>query len=104
MKKQSILLPSLAAALFLLTACAAPYREADFVGKTSQEIEEAYGPFECITMPASEDGRYRSCRCGYTVAKPWTGFWGTAPEKLFFILFDDNGIAVSCEEGYRPGG
>lgn len=103
MKKQLILL-MLAAALVFLAACAAPYREADFVGKTSLEIEEAIGPFDCITMPAGEDGLYRSCRCGYTVAAPRTGFWGTTPEKLFFIVFDDSGVAVACEAGYRPGG
>lgn len=104
MKKQHILLVLLAAALVFLAACTAPYRKTDFIGKTSQEIEETYGPFDCITMPVGEDGLYRSCRCGYTVAKQRTGFLGTTPEKLFFITFDDNGVAVSCEEGYRPGG
>ena len=98
-----LLIVSLAVAV-LLSACTTPYREKDFVGKTSLDIVEAHGAFDCITMPAGKDGLYRSCRCGYTVREPRTGFLGTQPEKLFFIVFNEQGIAVSCEEGYRPGG
>jgi hypothetical protein len=47
---------------------------------------------------------YRNCRCGYTIQKPQKGFLGTQPEKIFFICFDENGVAISCEEGFRPGG
>ena len=25
-------------------------------------------------------------------------------KKLFFITFDENGIATMCDEGFRPGG
>jgi len=55
-------------------------------------------------MPADEDGLYRSCRCGYTIKEPRKGFFGKTEEVLLFIVFDDSGVAVSCEEGYRPGG
>ena len=55
-------------------------------------------------MPAGEDGLYRGSRCGYTIKEPVTGWLGTSPEVLFFIIFDQDGIAVSCEEGTRPGG
>jgi hypothetical protein len=55
-------------------------------------------------MPADGDGLYRNCRCGYTIQKPQKGFLGTQPEKIFFICFDENGVAISCEEGFRPGG
>lgn len=73
------------------------------VGKDSSEVRERYGEFDCTYMPISEDGLYRS-RCGYTIKEPKVGFLGTSPEVLFFISFDENGIAVECEEGYRPGG
>ena len=73
------------------------------IGKTSSEVIEKYGEFDCTHMPAGEDGLYRS-KCGYTIKEPQKGFWGTSPEILFYISFDENGIAVACEEGYRPGG
>ena len=41
---------------------------------------------------------------GYTIKDPQRGFLGTSPEVLLFISFDENGIAIDCEEGYRPGG
>lgn len=84
--------------------CAAKYEAKDFIGKTSAEIVSEYGPFDCITMPASDDGLYRNCRGGYTIKEPKTGFFGTSEEVLFFISFDENGIATECAEGYRPGG
>ena len=95
----------LACAVFLLplTGCA-KYRASDFIGKTSREIISEFGEFDCTLVPAGEDGVYRNCQCGYTVREPKKGFLGTSPEILFFILFDENGVAVSCEEGYRPGG
>lgn len=104
MKKFSILLAVTLLAAVLLTGCSSKYRETDFVGKTSLEIQAEYGDFDCVTMPAGDDGLYRNCRCGYTLREPKTGFLGTSPELLYFIRFDENGIAVSCEEGYRPGG
>lgn len=80
------------------------YDERDFIGKTSAEIVSEYGEFDCITMPISEDGLYRNCQCGYTVKEPKVGFFGTSPEELFFISFDSDGIAVSTEIDFRPGG
>lgn len=90
--------------LSILAGCSSGYSEDDFLGKSSAEIIDEFGSFDCVTMPMSEDGLYRNCRCGYTIKEPITGFLGTSPELLFFIGFDNNGIAVECEEGYRPGG
>ena len=87
----------------ILTGCS-KYDESDFIGKTSAQIIEVYGEFDCIGMPADADGLYRNCRCGYTNQESRTGFLGAEPEVLFFIVFDSNGIAVKCEKGYRPGG
>lgn len=84
--------------------CTAKYRAENFIGKTSAEIISQYGSFDCIGMPSNEDGLYRNCQCGYTIKEPQVGFLGTSPERLFFITFDENGIAIKCEEGYRPGG
>ena len=90
--------------LMSLAGCNAKYNAEQFIGKSSAEIEQEYGRFDCVTMPRSADGLYRNCDCGYTIKEPQVGYLGTSPEVLFFITFDENGIAVSCEEGYRPGG
>ena len=97
---------ALVCAVFLLSlvGCNAEYKEEQFIGKTSKEIENEYGRFDCVFMPINEDGLYKNCRCGYTIEEPQAGFLGTSQEVLFFISFDENGIAISCEEGYRPGG
>ena len=90
--------------LLALVGCSSKYSADDFIGKTSAQIEAEFGIFDCCGMPASEDGLYRNTSCGYTIKAPRVGFLGTDPEVLFFISFDENGIAVACEEGYRPGG
>ena len=88
---------------FLFFGCS-KYNERDLLGKTSAEIVEQYGEFDCIGTPADADGLYRSTTCGYAIREARAGFLGTNPEMLFFISFDANGVAVSCEKGYRPGG
>ena len=104
MKKTSITILVCIIFIMSIAGCSAKYKEEHFLGKTSGEIEAEYGQFDCVLMPASEDGSYRNCRCGYTIKEPQSRFLGTSDEVLFFIKFDENGIAVSCEEGYRPGG
>ena len=89
----------------LLCSCGkAKYREADFLGKTSAQITVEFGEFHCGSSHIGEDGLYRNASCGYTIKEPRVGYLGTDPEVLFFIFFDENGIAVRCYEGYRPGG
>lgn len=90
--------------LLLLVGCSAKYHPEDFIGKTSEEIISRYGSFDCISMPAGEDGLYKNCRCGYTIKKAAKGFFGAYEEELFFITFDEKGVATRCDEGYRPGG
>ena len=102
MKNKAIVSILLLLVLFL-TGCS-KYEESDFLGKTSAQIMEQYGAFDCINMPADADGLYRNTGCGYTVAPSRKGFLDAEPERLFFIRFDENAIAVSCHEGYRPGG
>ena len=80
------------------------YRTDDFIGKTSAEIEAEFGTFDCCLMPANEDGLYCNTACGYTIKESRVGFLGIVPEVLIFIRFDENGMAISCQEGYRPGG
>ena len=104
MKKKMALLLVCALFLFSLVGCRGKYSADDMIGKTSAQIEAEFGTFDYCGMPASEDGLYRNTACGYTIKEPRVGFLGTAPEALFFISFDENGIAVACEEGYRPGG
>ena len=87
-----------------LSGCGGRYAESDFLGKTSAQVVAEYGDFDCVTVPAGEDGLYRNCRCGYTVREARSGSFGRTEEVLFFIQFDENGQAVDCEEGPRPGG
>ena len=56
-----------------------------------------------IDVP-DEDGIYRNCSCGYTIKEPRVGFLGTSDEILFYIKFDEDGIATECREDVRPGG
>lgn len=89
----------------LLVGCSEDkYRAADFIGKTAAQIEAEFGEFDCVLNHAAADGIYRNTSCGYTIREPRVGFLGTDPEILFFITFDENGIAYQCYEGYRPGG
>ena len=87
-----------------LIGCGEKYKAKYILGKTSDEIIEKYGAFDSKTILADEDGLYRNCTCWYTVKEPRVGFLGTSPEILFFIRFDENGMATDCREGYRPGG
>ncbi|MBQ9987086.1 MAG: hypothetical protein IJP28_01780 [Erysipelotrichales bacterium] len=89
--------------LVVLSGCSSKYKTEEFIGKTSSEIVEEYGPFDCVSMPM-DDGEYRNSRGGYTIREARVGFLGTTEEKLFFIHFDEHGVAIACEEGYRPGG
>ena len=85
-----------------LVSCSSRYHKKDVLGKTSAEIINLYGPFDFMTMDTSEDGLYRSCRCGYTIKEARAGFFGTSDEEMFFIVFDEDGIAVGIFEGVRP--
>ena len=90
--------------LTLFTGCSDSRYDVDWIiGKTSAEIIDKYGEFDCTYMWAGNVGLYRS-KCGYTIKDPQRGFLGTSPEVLLFINFDENGIAVDCEKGSRPGG
>ena len=102
--KKAILLLLCFSVLCVSSGCSDKYQEKDIIGKTSDQIIEIYGKFDCLTMPASEDGLYRNCKCGYLVMASQKGALGSSEDLLFFIHFDDNGVAVSCELDYRPGG
>lgn len=80
------------------------YTAENFIGKTSAQIVAEFGEFDCVGKDPGADGLYCNTACGYTIRAPRVGFLGTDPEMLFFISFDENGIAVNCYEGYRPGG
>lgn len=104
MKKRIAALLICAIFLLSLAGCKVKYNEDRFIGKTSAQIESEFGPFDCCGMPAGTNGLYQNTACGYTVRKPRVGFFGTDPEILLFISFDENGIARNCYEGCRPGG
>lgn len=87
-----------------LAGCFPKFNEKDYLEKTSAQIEAEFGKFDCIGMPKSEDGLYRNTACGYTIYEHKPGSAGPNDEWLFFIVFDENGVAVSTYEGYRPGG
>ena len=102
MKKIIVSVLILVVFISLFSGCGDKYKEEAFLGKTSAEIISEYGEFDFMASRA--DDLYRNCRCGYTVKEPKVGFLGTSDEILFFIIFDENGVAKKCEEGYRPGG
>ena len=104
MKKKIAIFLFCAVFLYSLAGCGSKYSADDFIGKTSTQIEAEFGTFDCCMMPVSEDGVYRNTACGYTIEEPRVGFLGTEPERLVFVLFDENGVAYDTYEGYRPGG
>ena len=79
----------LIALLASLAGCGRRYKEKDFIGLSSKEIEEKYGEFECVGSDPDEDGVYRNGCGGYVVQEN--------PLRWFMIYFDENGIA------YRGG-
>lgn len=104
MKKRTVIIILCVIFVLSLVGCTSKYSKAEFIGKTSAEIIAEFGAFDCCGSPISEDGLYRNTSCGYTIKAPKANFFGTTPEVLFFITFNENGKAISCEEGYRPGG
>lgn len=104
MKKKSLLLLICTMIAMFSIGCGNSYKSDDFIGRTSADIINEFGPFDCVTMSADTDGLYKNCSCGYTIKEARKGFPGTSAEVLFFVVFDENGMAVECEEGYRPGG
>lgn len=90
--------------LFTVACREDKYDENDFIGRSSADIIAEYGNFDCIKGAVSDDGIYRNTGCGYTVKEAETGFLGTSEEELFFIHFNEDGIAEECYYGTRPGG
>lgn len=92
--------------MLALVGCSEKYSEDDIIGKTSDEIVSTYGEFDnVIGIDVSEEnGVYRNCKCGYTIEESKQGFLGSSDEVLFYIYFDENGIATDCEKSFRPGG
>ncbi|MBQ8498172.1 MAG: hypothetical protein IJ489_12070 [Clostridia bacterium] len=85
--------------LLLFSSCnKTPYDTEWIIGKTSAEIEERYGEFYQCSMPVSEDGLYRNCRCSLVIKESRTGFLGTDPAEVLSISFDENGIAYKTSE------
>ena len=85
--------------LFLLTSCDRnPYDSEWIIGKTSAEIEARYGNFYQCSMPASEGGLYKNCRCSLLLKERRKGFLGTEPAEVLAISFDENGVAYQTLE------
>ena len=104
MKKAIAILFACIILILALTGCDSRYNKDEFLGKTSAEIIDDFGSFDCVGMPADGDGLYKNCRCGYTIREHKMNLFGSSPEILFLITFDEHAIAIACEEGYRPGG
>ncbi len=78
-----------------------PWQERLFVGKSAQSILETYGSFDYGDRAKTD---YANCTVGYTIRQASPGFLQQRPELLFYIHFDENGIADRCYEGERKGG
>ena len=101
MKKFLLIVPVLGV-LFLFYSGLSKYDEENFIGKTSAEIAAQYGTFDFTTIAVREDCLYKDCRCGYVIQESSAGLLGNSREMMFFIVFDENGIAVSCFESEFP--
>ena len=88
----------------MISGCS-QYWEADILGKNAAQIEETYGTFDLASASfVSTDSTYRGYGYGYLIRESYVGFLGTQPAKYFFIVFDENGIAVDCYNGYHCDG
>ncbi len=107
MKKRMILCLAITLVFLCLSSCSNTkihYDEDRMLGKTSAEIVAEFGEFDCVGQPAGADGLYRNTRCGYTIQESEPGFLDEREELLFFVHFDENGVAYDWSEGQRPGG
>lgn len=103
MKRHVLILFAVVIFTLTLAGCSSKYDAEDFIGKTSAEIVDENGDFDCV-IDEADDGIYSNCKCGYTIKEKKAGFLGSSDEVLFFICFDENSGATSCAEGVRPGG
>ncbi|MCR4903538.1 MAG: hypothetical protein K6A23_11820 [Butyrivibrio sp.] len=90
--------------IFMLSGCGKKFNSDDYIGKTSAEIIEEYGEFDYVVGDTETEDLYKSTKCGYIYREEQVGFLGTSEEELFFIHFDQRGIAYKCDYGVRPGG
>ena len=91
--------------LLLIVCGCSNYRKTDILGKTAQQITAQYGEFSLVDVSfISKDSSYRGIGSGYTVRPSRVGFLETEPEVLYFIVFDKNGKASACYEGYHLNG
>ena len=91
--------------IFLFACGCSKYSESDFIGKTAAQIQEQYGAFD---LPGasfiSTDSSYWGYGYGYLTKESQVGFLGTTPAEYYFIIFDENNIAVDCYSGYHCNG
>ncbi len=79
-----------------LTGC---YSERRIIGRTSIEVEEMYGPFDRrLGSEPGADGLYRNANVLYFVRKKKS--FDETITYYFRIRFDENGVAVECENNY----
>ena len=103
MKKLALLLV-IVLIISLFSGCS-KYHKANIVGLTKEQVQAYYGDFDLNGEPfVSTDSSYRGFGYGYLIRESFVGYLGTYPAKYFFIVFDSNGIATDCYEGYHSNG
>lgn len=103
--KRTLCLLCLVSLLALCLSGCAKYAPNHFLGKTSAQIEKQYGNYDLAGVSfVSTDSSYRGFGYGYLIKESQVGFLGTTPAEYFFIVFDENGIAVDCYKGYHCNG
>ena len=90
--------------IIMLSGCGKKFDSDDYIGKTSAEIIDKYGEFDCVIGETDDSGLFRNTKCGYTSKEEQIGFLGKTEEEFYFIHFDENGVAYECDYGVRPGG
>lgn len=69
-----------------LAGCSSKYDAEDFIGKTSAEIVDENGAFDCVIGETGEDGLYRDSKCGYTIKAKKAGFFGLVGRGFIFHM------------------
>ena len=77
------------------------YDEAWIIGKTKDQIVEKYGDFESYFTVEDPDGSFCYNEGVYIVKPAEKRIWTTYPPIIFEILFNSDGIAYACYEGYE---
>ena len=105
MKRKLCLVLCVVFVLALVFSGCSKYQTSKIIGLTKEQVQEHYGAFDLNGAPfITTDSSYRGYGYGYLIKESSVGYLGTHPAEYFFIVFDNNGIAIACYEGHHLNG